>query len=53
MEKSKINYLCTADFENAGYYFLGAMYIMGHFKGGGQKIRDPLEISREMAHYVV
>jgi hypothetical protein len=43
---------------------LRANYIMGHFKGyfegakregqfWGKKSRGPLEISREMAHYVV
>jgi hypothetical protein len=40
-------------------FFLRANYIMGHFKGlclgqfRGQKSLGPLEISREMAHYVV
>ncbi len=48
-------------------FFLRANYIMGHFKGyfegaktflrsgqfWDQKSRGPLEISREMAHYVV
>jgi hypothetical protein len=26
------NYKCTADFENAGYYFFRANYFTGHFK---------------------
>ncbi len=35
--------ICTADFENGGYYFfLRAIYILG-----------PLETTQEMAHYVV
>jgi len=44
-------------FENLGYYFFWfcANYIMGHFSGQfrGQKSLGPLEISLEMAHYVV
>ncbi len=51
-------------FEDLGYYFFWfwANYIMGHFSGyfegasgqfRGQKSLGPLEISLEMAHYVV